>query len=123
MGLGVPEIDMAGATDAARRPALVEAMAEAWRTWGVFLVLNHSVAPEVVEGAREQALRVFGLPMERKRRAMRAPGEFSGYGNGAGSKVAQAADVGSESVRLHFPGPDTRAFAEKLWPDDHEEFW
>jgi gibberellin 3-beta-dioxygenase len=117
MERGVPELDLQGATDPARRPALVQAVAEAWRTWGVFLLLNHGVPDDVVEEARQQALRVFALPMDSKHTLLRAPGVFSGYGNGAGTN-AHFVDryVEHESMRLQVPGPDTRAFAQKLPP-------
>lgn len=120
--LGVPEIDLAGATDVETRRGIVEAMAEAWRTWGAFLLVNHGVEREVVEGAREQGMRVFALPMESKLKACREAGEFAGYGNGAGSKATQCAEFGSESFRVGFPGPDTTAFAQKLWPANCDGF-
>jgi isopenicillin N synthase-like dioxygenase len=123
---GLPEIDLAGALSGAGegRRAVVEAVAEAWRAWGAFVVVNHGVARAVVEGAREQGRRVFALPMERKLQARRAAGEFAGYGNGAGSRTTQSADFGSESFRVGFPGSDTAAFAHKLWPGNQAApFW
>lgn len=122
---GEPEIDLAGVmTDSARRRVIVDDMAEAWRTCGDFLVVNHGMEHEVVEGAREQAMRVFTLPMETKHKAMRAPEEFSGYGNSPGSTISQSTEYGTASVRVQFPGPDLRRFGAKLWPDHHDEgFW
>ena len=121
--VGVPQIDLAGLRDVDQREGIVEAMAEAWRTWGAFLVVNHGVDQSVVEGSREQGMRVFALPMESKLKAWRQDGAFAGYGNGAGSRTSQTADFGSESFRVGFPGPDTESFAEKLWPNNSHAFW
>lgn len=120
---GVPEIDLEGGLlPPERRRSVARAILEAWRTWGVFLVVNHGVDRSVVDGAREQGMRVFALPQETKLQAWREAGEFSGYGNGAGSRATQVADFGSESFRVGYPGSDTAAFAEKLWPGNCATF-
>ncbi|KAG0605487.1 hypothetical protein M758_9G063500 [Ceratodon purpureus] len=124
MGYGVPEIDLSRvfSGDGENRRAVAKAMVEAWRTWGAFLVVNHGVDQSVVEGAREQGMRVFALPMDNKLQAWREEGKFAGYGNGAGSKTTHSDDIGSESFRVAYPGADITNFAQKLWPGNCETF-
>ena len=65
----LPIISIAGlnSTDAAERAATAAALGQACREVGFFYVIDHGIAPEVMQNAFRNAKRVFALPLESKR--------------------------------------------------------
>ncbi|KAG0581868.1 hypothetical protein KC19_3G015600 [Ceratodon purpureus] len=79
---GIPIIDMKGvaAADAQRREHVVAEIARACEQWGFFQVINHGVAPSLMEGFRDVACEFFSLSQQEKEEYAVEPGMCVGYG-------------------------------------------
>ncbi|XP_022997428.1 gibberellin 3-beta-dioxygenase 2-like [Cucurbita maxima] len=71
--VSIPLIDMSD-------PNVAMLIGNVCKTWGVFQLTNHGVPTSLVERAEAEAGRLFDLPMTRKLKALRAPGDATGYG-------------------------------------------
>ncbi|KAJ7565752.1 hypothetical protein O6H91_02G073300 [Diphasiastrum complanatum] len=63
-GDGIPVIDMAEFFH--NRKAVVDAICDASREWGIFQIINHGVPTSVINGMVEGVLEFFELPIEEK---------------------------------------------------------
>ncbi|KAL5567767.1 hypothetical protein UlMin_024342 [Ulmus minor] len=79
--LQVPLIDMAGflSGDPAATMEASRLVGEACQKHGFFLVVNHGVEPELISHAHRYMDDFFELPLSRKQKAQRKPGEHCGY--------------------------------------------
>ncbi|CAN6466031.1 unnamed protein product [Victoria cruziana] len=64
--LELPVIDLSGASDPERRPAIVAQVAEASRTWGFFQAINHGIPDAVLDSTIGAVRRFNELPVEEK---------------------------------------------------------
>lgn len=110
--VGIPVIDL-------RAPNVVELVGNACQRWGMFQVTNHEVPSSLVDDVEAHARRLFGLPADRKLKALRSPSGATGYG------VARISPFFSklmwhEGFTIMGSAVD---HAQQLWPHHYEEFW
>ncbi|KAG9441757.1 hypothetical protein H6P81_017611 [Aristolochia fimbriata] len=79
--LAVPVIDVQGflSGDPAATLSTTRTVTEACLKHGFFHVVNHGVARELIEAIHKEAADFFAMPLVEKQRALRKPGESSGY--------------------------------------------
>ncbi|VAH67336.1 unnamed protein product [Triticum turgidum subsp. durum] len=64
--VAIPVIDLHRAADDRQRHLIVAEIIKACKEFGIFQVVNHGVAEDVVQGFREAAAGFFGMPAEEK---------------------------------------------------------
>nr|BAG68572.1 GA20 oxidase-like protein [Physcomitrium patens] len=95
---------------------VITAAAEACQNWGFFQIQNHGIDQRLIEKCKEEALRMFQLPLEAKKRCDRPPGTSFGYGSN--TWVNQKVQHWAESFHLQLkPMSNVPAMASKLFPD------
>ncbi|KAL3844122.1 hypothetical protein ACJIZ3_001525 [Penstemon smallii] len=109
--LSIPIIDL-------NALSATELVRNACQKWGMFHLINHGIPLSLVDEAEEHARRLFGLPLERKLKALRSPSGATGYG------VARISPFFSklmwhEGFTIMGSAVD---HAKELWPDEYEEF-
>ncbi|XP_031497635.1 gibberellin 3-beta-dioxygenase 1-like [Nymphaea colorata] len=60
--------------------AVMNQVSRACKTWGMFQVVNHGIPMRLFAELESLGHQLFGLPMEQKLKALRAPDSISGYG-------------------------------------------
>ncbi|KAJ1685359.1 hypothetical protein LUZ63_016749 [Rhynchospora breviuscula] len=99
-------------------PKLIEKIGEACEKWGVFLISNNGIEPELLNQFGMQMHRLFALPVEAKLKVAKTDGYGAGYGG--------------IPISPHFPKfmwhegfiitGSPLGHAQKLWPDDYSSF-
>ncbi|OUZ99656.1 Oxoglutarate/iron-dependent dioxygenase [Macleaya cordata] len=97
-------------------PNALELLGDACQTWGVFQVMNHGVPLNLIKNIESESRRLFSLPTEQKLKAVRLPGEVSGYGLAHISKFFPKKMWSESFCILGSPVEQAR----KLWPDQDE---
>jgi len=114
----IPTIDLASyqTGDAAAKQLILSQLRAACLEWGIFHVGNHGVSLQLLERVRKQALEFFSLPVEVKRRVVKLPGAFTGFGHA----TVHEGDVQpwAEGFYLSDFGKVDDA-ARKLWPQNY----
>ncbi|KAM0929976.1 hypothetical protein ACQ4PT_001260 [Festuca glaucescens] len=83
--LKIPVLDLASFSNAPdHQHTILEAVADACKDWGFFLVVNHDVDMEVVKRMRGAWREFFDLPMEEKKVYGNLPVTYEGYGSRLG---------------------------------------
>ncbi|MEM9714081.1 MAG: 2-oxoglutarate and iron-dependent oxygenase domain-containing protein [Actinomycetota bacterium] len=133
----IPLIDLESwftGDEEARRALAVEVDAQLQRL-GFLVVVNHGIAPEVMDTCRSEARAFFGLPAEAKERTAAPSAAYRGWiGPGLESNAATygvdtppdlketwaygPVDITDESLRETAP----RWFTPNTWPDDPPSF-
>nr|ALR74631.1 gibberellin biosynthesis-related protein GA3ox1 [Salvia miltiorrhiza] len=111
-GAAPPVIDL-------QAPDAAGLVGEACRGWGVFQVTNHEVPGALVEEVEGHARRLFGLPAERKARALRTPSGATGYG------VARISPFFPKLMwheGFTIMGGSAVEHAKQLWPHHYHHF-
>lgn len=99
-----------------QRTELVAAAAKACQEWGFFQVQNHGIDPILIANCEAESHRMFGLPLDRKERCHREPGETFGYG--ANTWVNQKVMHWAESFHMQMtPKNNIQEMAAKMF--DH----
>lgn len=99
-----------------QRAELVAAAAKACQGWGFFQVQNHGIDPALIANCVAESQRMFGLPLDRKERCHREPGETFGYG--ANTWVNQKVMHWAESFHMQMtPKNNIQEMAAKMF--DH----
>ncbi|KAI3468287.1 hypothetical protein Pfo_024950 [Paulownia fortunei] len=101
-----------------RAPNVVELVGNACQRWGMFQVRNHEVPSSLVDDVEAHVRRLFGLPPERKLKALRSPSGATGYG------VARISPFFSKLMwheGFTIMGSAVE-HAKQLWPHQYEEF-
>jgi isopenicillin N synthase-like dioxygenase len=81
----IPVIDLSmfrrspGEIDSGRRAGMLERLAEACRTCGVFYAENHGIPEEVLQRAMSQFDAFFDLPLDERMEIAAPPGQACGY--------------------------------------------
>ncbi|KAJ4818605.1 Gibberellin 3-oxidase [Rhynchospora pubera] len=96
-------------------PKLMEKIGE---EWGVFIISNHGIEPEVLNRLCSQMHRLFALPEEVKLKVAKAEGTDAGYGGGA---ISHLFSKFSWSEGFSIVGSPVD-HAQKLWPDNYSSF-
>lgn len=86
---------------------------EACLEWGFFQVVNHGVAPELMDRMREVWRAFFHLPMEAKQVYANSPKTYEGYGSRLGVEKGAVLDW-SDYYFLHYLPPNLKD--HKKWP-------
>ncbi|KAJ4794755.1 Gibberellin 3-beta-dioxygenase [Rhynchospora pubera] len=107
----VPVIDL-------NDPKLIEKIGKACEEWGVFIVSNHGIEPEVLDRLCSQMHRLFALPAEVKLKVAKTEGHDAGYG---GFPISHFSPKFSWSEGFAI-GSSPVDHAQKLWPDDYSTF-
>ncbi|KAJ3701305.1 hypothetical protein LUZ61_005010 [Rhynchospora tenuis] len=99
-------------------PKLIEKIGMACKEWGVFLISNHGIEPEILNQLGSQMHQLFALPVEAKLKVAKTDGYGAGYGG--------------IPISPHFPKymwhegyiitGSPLDHAQKLWPDDYSSF-
>lgn len=100
-------------------PKVVLHVGHACKTWGVFQVTNHSIPMDLLDDMEASGRKLFSLPIQEKLKAARAPDGISGYG---------VARISSFFPKLMWSEGFTiigspYEHAQKLWPQDYNNFW
>ncbi|KAM7271693.1 hypothetical protein ACFE04_030907 [Oxalis oulophora] len=101
--VNIPIIDMSGLNgdDKNAHLNILEQISIACREWGFFQVVNHGIAPELMDATRESWRDFFHLPMEDKEIYANSPKTYEGYGSRLG--VAKGATLDwSDYYFLHY---------------------
>lgn len=117
--LDIPVLDFAlleTSSNSSSRAELVAAAAKACQGWGFFQVQNHGIDPALIANCVAESQRMFGLPLDRKERCHREPGETFGYG--ANTWVNQKVMHWAESFHMQMtPKNNIQEMAAKMF--DH----
>ncbi|GAB2299504.1 Jasmonate-induced oxygenase 1 [Dionaea muscipula] len=100
--INIPEIDLGGLMlSGGGAMKTMRRISEACREWGFFQVVNHGVAAELMDRAREVWREFFHLPMEVKQRYANSPTTYEGYGSRLGVEKGAILDW-SDYFFLHY---------------------
>ncbi|KAI4379904.1 hypothetical protein MLD38_006143 [Melastoma candidum] len=99
-------------------PLAESSLVRACESWGMFIVTNHGIPTDVLEGVEGDALRFFSLPKEDKMKALRAPGGTIGYGVAPLAAVLDKAMWHEGFTMIGSPVEH----AKQVWPRDYMRF-
>ncbi|KAL0425067.1 UNVERIFIED_CONTAM: Gibberellin 3-beta-dioxygenase 1 [Sesamum radiatum] len=91
----------------------------ACKNWGVFQIVNHNVAKNLVDEVELAGERLFSLPMHRKLMVERTPNGVSGYGM---VRISSFFEKSMWCEGFTIVGSPLE-HAVKLWPHDYHKFW
>ncbi|NP_001274405.1 gibberellin 3-beta-dioxygenase 1-like [Cucumis sativus] len=111
VNVSIPLIDL---TD----PNAISLIGNACETWGVFQLINHDVPVSLIERAEGETRRLFDLPMTRKLKALRAPGDVTGYGL---PRITPFFSKYMWHEGFTIMGPSI-GHASQLWPSNYQPF-
>ncbi|MFT5218307.1 MAG: isopenicillin N synthase-like dioxygenase [Planctomycetota bacterium] len=118
----VPVIDIASLVDDASgeaAAATVAAVAEACRSWGFFQVVNHGIAPALIERVWQQTRYVFALPAAQKQAIIRSRENPWGFYNNELTKNQRDKKEVFDFTR---EGVDPIYQQSNRWPAEEIEF-
>ncbi|KAK7352749.1 hypothetical protein VNO80_18177 [Phaseolus coccineus] len=99
-------------------PKAKELISLACENWGAFQLTNHGIPLGVIQGAEEEAERLFSLPTEQKLKALRTPDGAAGYGR---ARISPFFPKGMWHEGFTIIGSASHD-VKKIWPDDHARF-
>ncbi|KAF3320388.1 Gibberellin 3-beta-dioxygenase 1 [Carex littledalei] len=108
----VPVIDL-------NDPNLIYKIRKACAEWGVFLIRNHGIEPELLNRFGSQIHRLFALPVEVKLKVAKTEGTDSGYG---GVPISQLFPKFMWYEGFAITTASSVDHAQILWPDDYSSF-
>lgn len=109
----VPVIDL-------NDPNLINKIGKACEEWGVFLIRNHDVKPELLNQFDSQIHRLFALPVDVKLKVAKTEGHDAGYG---GVPISHLFPKFMWYEGFGITNSSLLDQAQKLWPDDYSSFW
>lgn len=125
----IPTLDLAGPDTAAGRARIAAGMDRAYSQWGFAYIVNHGVAPALVDGVFEASRRFHALPLKSKQQIAVNEGHRGYVALASSTDVAssiEAADRPNHScsfikLRELDTGeavPDHPLAAPNQWPDE-----
>ncbi|KAL6226252.1 hypothetical protein ACLB2K_000215 [Fragaria x ananassa] len=117
--MDVPVIDLGLLTPYSEGVEELDKLRSALITGCCFHVINHGMTAEFLDEVREITKQFFAIPVEEKKKYLRAVNDFEGYGNDMVLSEQQTLDWTDRLYLTVYP-PDQRKY--KFWPENPISF-